>query len=727
MDEFVEQFLVEARELVEQATVALDALDRGGEKPREIDSLFRAVHTLKGAAGIVEFDAMGRAMHAVEDVLSRLRTSPESMPPTLVVDSYASIDQVTRWLDEMQASGEPPKNADAAADAIIRRFDRSSHGSGTEPSQVADPWLDRLRKAHPVRFVESVCAFLYCPAQDAFFAGEDPLAVAAAAPGAKTMDLWLANDVAFDEFDPFSCALQIVVLSDAQASETRNFFRDQIDRVEIIDLKGPASSPLSPTARAVLDAQLKMLAFDAQHGDEGRVEAAARVAVNVLRIAGLQENASAVETALAAPSVDRRREGVMGRIRDAVVQRDDVIIQHEPAPQAAVAATRSLRVDMDRIDALVNLTGELTVVKNAIGHITGSPPDQVDANAIRVDLRKQHDLLERLVQQLQSAVLQVRVLPLRHVFQRFPRLVREISATLGKPVAFVMEGEAVEADATVVESLFEPLLHLVRNAIGHGVEHAVDRSVVGKPATARITLRAHRQLQNVVVEIEDDGKGIDIERVRQTAAARQLASTDELARMTEADVVALIFAPGFSTAAEVTGLSGRGVGMDAVKNAVERMGGTVTVETRAGRGTIFRLVLPFSVMMTRVMTAEVSGQVFGVPLEAVVETASVARGAISTIGAGRAIVLRNRTLPVLTLAAELGLPASFETASEARLIVIANSDQLVAVEVDRLGERMDVMLKPLEGLLQGMTGVAGTTLLGDGRVLLVLDVQGLFA
>jgi two-component system chemotaxis sensor kinase CheA len=167
--------------------------------------------------------------------------------------------------------------------------------------------------------------------------------------------------------------------------------------------------------------------------------------------------------------------------------------------------------------------------------------------------------------------------------------------------------------------------------------------------------------------------------------------------------------------------------MDAVKNAVERMGGTVTVETRAGRGTIFRLVLPFSVMMTRVMTAEVSGQVFGVPLEAVVETASVARGAISTIGAGRAIVLRNRTLPVLTLAAELGLPASFETASEARLIVIANSDQLVAVEVDRLGERMDVMLKPLEGLLQGMTGVAGTTLLGDGRVLLVLDVQGLFA
>jgi two-component system chemotaxis sensor kinase CheA len=727
MDEFVEQFLIEARELVEQATAALGALERGGDTPHDFDRLFRAVHTLKGAAGIVEFDAMGRALHAVEDVLSRLRTSPEAMPPTLVGDGYASIDQVTRWLDEMQASGEPPKNADAAADAIIRRFDRRSPGSDAPPSPVADPWLDRLRKVHPVQFADSVCAFLYRPAENAFFAGEDPLAVAAAAPRMKTLDLWLANDVAFDEFDPFGCALQIGVLSGAPSSEVWHFFRDRIDRVEIVELNGPASGALSPPARALLDAQLKLLAFDAPHGVEGRVAAAGKVAVNVLRIAGLQETASAVETALAAPSVDRRREGVMGLIRDAIAQRDAPTVQSEQSPQAGVAATRSLRVDMDRIDALVNLTGELTVVKNAIGHIMGLSRDQADANTIRADLRKQHDLLQRLVQQLQRAVLQVRVLPLRHVFQRFPRLVREISATLGKPVTFAMEGEAVEADATVVESLFEPLLHLLRNAIGHGVEDAADRAVAGKPATARITLRAHRQLENVVVEIEDDGKGIDIDRVRLTAATRQLASMDELGRMTEADVVALIFAPGFSTATEVTGLSGRGVGMDAVKTAVERIGGAVTVETRAGRGTTFRLVLPFSVMMTRVMTAEVSGQVFGVPLDAVVETASVARNAISEIGAGRAIVLRNRTLPVLDLAAELGLPAGSKTASEARMIVIANGDQLGAVEVDRLGERMDVMLKPLEGLLQGMTGVAGTTLLGDGRVLLVLDVQGLFA
>lgn len=727
MDEFVEQFLIEARDLVEQAATALNALERQGDAPGQIDSLFRAMHTLKGAAGIVDFDAMGRALHAVEDVLSRLRSSHEPMPPMLVGDCYASIDQVTRWLDEMQTSGESPQNADEAADAIVRRFEGNSAEPVARVPPVSSTWLNWLRQTHPALFADCVCAALYRPAEDAFFRGGDPLAVVAGGPGVKAVDLWFADDVTFEDLDPFSCALHIAVLSSAEVNEVRRSFGDELDRVEIVELKGlTASGALSQAARAVLDAQLKMLAFDAPDGMEGRVNSAGNVAINVLKIAGVREVASAVQTALGLPSGDGRRQVVMGLIRDASGQRDAPAVGIEQPPQATVTATRSLRVDMDRIDALVNLAGELTVVKNAIGHITGLSQDAADASAMRLQLRKQHDLLERLVQQLQRAVLQVRVLPLRHVFQRFPRLVREISATLGKPVAFTMEGETVEADATVVESLFEPLLHILRNAIGHGVEDVAARAVVGKPATATITLRARRQLENVVVEIEDDGRGIDIDRVRHTAGVRQLASMDELVQMSEADVVSLIFAPGFSTATEVTGLSGRGVGMDAVKTAIERIGGVVTVETHAGRGTTFRLVLPFSVMMTRIMTADVAGQVFGIPLDAVVETASVARDAISKIGAGRAVVLRNRTLPVLDLSAELGILADTQAASEAKIIVIANGEHLGAIEVDSLGERMDVMLKPLEGLLQGVTGVAGTTLLGDGRVLLVLDVQGMF-
>ena len=599
MDEFVEQFLLESRELVEQGASALVALEKNGNGERGIDSLFRAVHTLKGAAGIVDFDAMGKALHAVEGLLSELRAKSKRPPPNFVANCYACLDQVTRWLDEMQTTGAAPTGADAAADDIVRRFEGAAPATEIAPLQDL-AWLERLRAAHPGEAAASLSAFLYRPALDAFFRGEDPLALAATVPGLAALDASLADDVALDEFDPFTCTISISAFSSAPADELRIIFRDVLDQVHIVALERATANDiaLSTAARALLEAQILMLEVDAPDGLAGRIGSAGIVALNILLIAALPDAASSVEAALAESSATENAGALIAAIRDAL---------HEPtqAPAAdaqqpmAQAVTRSLRVDMDRIDALVSLTGELMVVKNAIGHIAGAAQTAPDAKSVGLALRQQHDLFERLVEQLQRAVLDVRMLPLRHVFQRFPRLVREISATLHKPVTFTIEGEATEADAAVVESLFEPLLHVLRNAIGHGVEDLAGRTAAGKAATATITLRARRQVENVVVEVEDDGGGIDIARVRQTALARQVVTADELATMSDGDVVALIFAPGFSTAAEVTGLSGRGVGMDAVKTAVERVGGHVSVDTRAGQGTTVRLNLPFSVMMTQ--------------------------------------------------------------------------------------------------------------------------------
>ncbi|MET0877334.1 MAG: chemotaxis protein CheA [Tardiphaga sp.] len=727
MDEFVEQFLLESRELVEQGTSALGALEKNATSENDIDSLFRAVHTLKGAAGIVDFDAMGRALHAVEGLLSELRAKSKRPPANFVADCYACLDQVTRWLDEMQVAGAPPANADAAADDIIRRFDNATPAADIAPSQDLS-WLERLRAASPAEAAASRSAFYYRPAPDAFFHGEDPLSLAATVPGLAALDLSLAGDAALEEFDPFTCTIRIAAFSSAPADELRRVFRDVLDQVDIVPLEqaGADDSGLSTVARALLEAQILMLEIDTPDGNAGRIGSAGNVARNILRLAAQPDAAFAVETALSESSANQNPAALIVAIKGALHRPTPTPSSNAQQPVTQASATRSLRVDMGRIDALVNLTGELMVVKNAIGHIAGLAQNAQDAKSLGPELRRQHDLFERLVLQLQRAVLDVRVLPLRHVFQRFPRLVREISAALGKPVTFAIEGEATEADAAVVESLFEPLLHVIRNAIGHGVEDPAGRAAAGKPAIASITLRARRQLENVVVEVEDDGRGIDIARVRHTALARQVVTADELADMSDRDVVALIFAPGFSTAAEVTGLSGRGVGMDAVKTAVERVGGSVSVDTRAGQGTIIQLNLPFSVMMTRVMTVEVGGQFFGLPLDAVVETALVAQDAIVRVGAGRAVVLRDRTLPVLDLTLELGLPKAGPAADEVRIVVIAAGDQFGAIEVDRVGGRMDVMLKPMEGLLHGIGGIAGTTLMGDGRVLVVLDVQGLF-
>ena len=261
----------------------------------------------------------------------------------------------------------------------------------------------------------------------------------------------------------------------------------------------------------------------------------------------------------------------------------------------------------------------------------------------------------------------------------------------------------------------------------HGVESASVRAATNKPATATIRLRGLRQDEHVMIEVSDDGAGLDFDRIRQVALQRNLVTPDALADMNEGDLVNLIFAPGFSTAPVVTGLSGRGVGMDTVRTTVQRIGGRVAVESRAGQGTTIRFTLPFSVMMTRVMSVGAGRETFGIPLDAVVENLRVATDRIVPVGVSQAIVIRDQTVPVIELADALGLPSGDRLALDATLVVIQSAGGLGALRVDRVGEPMEVMLKPLDGLLSETPGIAGSTLLGDGSVLLILNLEELFS
>lgn len=727
MNEFLEQFLVESRELVAQATDDLLALEERPDDGERLDSAFRGFHTLKGAAGIMDFDPMSRALHAAEDVLSSARAGAIRVTPGLVGDCLTCLDQVVQWLDAWEATGEPRADAAAAADVLVRRFAGAREAVGRAPAPEAESWAAAVAARRLPPGVTAALAIRFTPASDAFYKGLDPLAAFETLPGllgfeVEPLEAWPRLEV----LDPFACQARLLALFSEDGAALRTHLAQLRGKLEVVALAdaGPMrSGELPPATAEILQAQALMLGAAGPDGLAGRVLSAGRAAANALRRSGSVEAAERLERVAQANPADPA--GLIVALQGVLSKALAPAAAPEAFTQpAADSALRGLRVDVERVDALVNLAGELTVAKNALGHASAMAAEGADPEALSRLLREQHARLDRLVGELQRAVLNLRILPLRHVFQRLPRVVREMVVALDKPARLVTEGEATEADKAVVENLFEPLMHVLRNALDHGLESAEERAAAGKPPSATIILRARRDGDHVVVEVQDDGRGIDVRRVRETAARRGIASPDALAAMSDAEVTELIFAPGFSTATEVTTVSGRGVGMDAVRSTVERLGGRVTVESRRGEGALVRFTLPFTVMMTRVMTVEAGGQTFGIPLESVLETVRVPRQAIMAVGGARAFVLRDRTVPLIDLRHMLGKVGE-SSAGPADVVVATASAQIGGLEVDRLGERMDVMLKPLDGLLAGTPGIAGATLLGDGRVLLVLDLQEL--
>jgi two-component system chemotaxis sensor kinase CheA len=339
-------------------------------------------------------------------------------------------------------------------------------------------------------------------------------------------------------------------------------------------------------------------------------------------------------------------------------------------------------------------------------------------------LRQESDATERLASELHAAILQLRMVPIAQVFRPFPRLVRDMAQRLNKKVALVTEGETTEADKKIVDRLFEPLMHLVRNALDHGIEPAETRQSAGKPAIATITMRAVPAGRRFIVEVTDDGRGIDPNVIRRKAIERGSRPADELAAMPDEQVMDLIFAAGFSTAAEISDISGRGVGMDVVRTAVAQMEGRISLTSAIGLGTTVRLDLPLDIAMSRVMVVEAGGQIFGIPMDAVTETIRLTADRITQIKNNAGFVLRDRVVPICALAAVMNLPVHSPSRSATTLLLVTETaGRIAALEIDAIRDRLEVVVKPMQGLLAGARGYAGTTLLGDGRVLLVLDLK----
>ena len=391
----------------------------------------------------------------------------------------------------------------------------------------------------------------------------------------------------------------------------------------------------------------------------------------------------------------------------------------------AFVGPKSLKVDQTKVDRLMNLIGEMVVAKNALPYLAQRAENQFGVRELAREIKAQYAVINRIAEEMQDAIMQVRMMAVSFIFQRFPRLVRDIARNLGKEVQLVFEGEETEADKNIIESLADPLIHIVRNSLDHGLETPDVRRACGKPVIGKLTIRAAQEADQVVIEIQDDGKGIDPIVIKRKAYEKGVIDEATLERISDRDAVNLVFAPGFSTAEVVSDLSGRGVGMDVVRTAVEKVNGTILMQSDVGKGTCIRISLPLSMAVTQVMIVESDRQKFGVPMSHVVETVRLPRTAIHAIKNLQTTVLRGRIVPLRSLNALLGLPAEPKANDndELAVLVVRVGSEAAGLIVDDLRETVDVIQKPLTGALSGLAAYSGSALMGDGSVLMVLNVK----
>jgi len=628
---------------------------------------------------------------------------------------------------------------------------------------------------------------VYDPAEECFYQGDDPFFRARQTPGLLWGEVAAREPwPALAELDAYRCVLEFRILAAAPLAALEEHYRYVPDQIQIRPLSaeclgvedgkvaedavGSRQTGLSPGITAhglppqmaqvltdLIATQREILALPIEAAWHlGRIKATAAALSGCLRAIGAMDELPALEAATAKALgqstgmpllvwLDGRFPPPTGAEAAAETlptppteaAPEPVPTVRAPAPEAEAeikfgrraednpATMKSLRVDQVKIDRLMNLIGEMVVAKNALPYLAGRAESVFGSRELAREIKAQHAVINRIAEEMQDAIMQVRMMPVSFVFQRFPRLVRDISRKLGKEVNLVLEGESTEADKNIVEALGDPLVHIVRNSLDHGFEMPEVRRAIGKPPVGTLILRASQESDRVVIEVVDDGQGIDPAVVKRKAYEQGVIDEATLERIGDQEAVNLIFAAGFSTAAAVSDLSGRGVGMDAVRTAVQKVNGSLHLDSEKGKGTRIRIALPLSMAVTNVMIVESDSQVFGISMDSVVETVRVPRRDIRMIKSSQAAVLRGRIVPIKSLNALLGLatPPKLSGDDELAVLVVRLGGEPIGLVVDDFRGTVDIILKPMAGVLAGLSAYTGSALMGDGTVLMVLDVK----
>ncbi|MEQ3641376.1 MAG: chemotaxis protein CheA [Alteromonas sp.] len=733
-EEILQDFLVEAGEILEQLQEQLVDLENNPEDANLLNAIFRGYHTVKGGAGFLSLTELVEICHGAENVFDVMRNGQRTLTPELMDIILQATDVVVDMFERVK-SQEPLEPADAKLVDTLHKlskpespdeniFDTDESAPSAQPEIASEPELDIVDEAPaPASSGGDIDEI----SEDEFEALLDELH-GSSAPG-KSAPAKPPTDTKSEVKEPASSSV------DASSGSGDDITDDEFEAL-LDDLHGKgkfsaaeeSAAPSQPAPQStsasgdeeITDDEFEAL-LDQLHGSgqgptvqsasdtkapEPNVDKAATEAIQKAK----QSVPAAAKATPAAPAPSKAAPA-------APASKDAGKKDEKKAAPSAPPAETTVRVDTKRLDQIMNMVGELVLVRNRLISLGINTNDESMSKAIAN--------LDVVTGDLQGAVMKTRMQPIKKVFGRFPRVVRDLARSLKKEITLELEGEETDLDKNLVEALADPLVHLVRNSVDHGVEMPDDRAASGKPRMGTVKLSASQEGDHILLTIEDDGKGMDPEKLKEIAISRGVLDADAAARMSDVEAFNLIFAPGFSTKTEISDISGRGVGMDVVKTKINQLNGTVNIDSQLGKGTRLEIKVPLTLAILPTLMIIIGKQTFALPLGSVSEIINMDIKKTNTVDGQLTMIVRSKAIPLFFLGDWLIRgPKSIER-EKGHVVVVQVGTRQVGFVVDALIGQEEVVIKPLDALLQGTPGMAGATITSDGGIALILDIPSL--
>ena len=687
-NQYMEMFLDESREHLQSLNDGLLSLENDPEDLSVLNEIFRNAHTLKGMSATMGYTKTAELTHDMENLLDMLRKEQLKVSPEIIDVIFKCLDTLQEMVENISngesedlvdvsdlvrqvnaiAKGESADAAPAEAAPATEAASEASgeagaiHISDTEKNVIVEAKNSGLVPYHVHVEISENCILKSARSYMVMNALDEISDVIKSVPPAEDL-----------EQEKFDHSFDVIIVSDADAKAIES-----------------AVSAISEITVA------NVTEFDPEKAAAPAAPAAAPAA------------ASAPAAPAAAPAA---------KVAPAPAKKADAKPAAKDAKKTHMGG-QSVRVDIEKLDTLMNLVGELVTNKVRL--------EQIGMTHRLTDLTETVEQMDRVTTDLQSVVMKVRMVPVSQVFNRFPRMVRDLTKELNKEINLTIEGEETELDRTVIDEIGDPLMHLLRNSLDHGVEHPDEREAKGKPRTGEVGLIARHEGNNVVIMVTDDGAGINADKIRNKAVEKGMITREEADALPDADAVRLIFLPGFSTAEVITDVSGRGVGMDVVRSKIESLGGNVDVETKIDEGSVFKIKLPLTLAIIQAMLVKVQNEMYAIPLGSIDSTINITPDDIKTVQNKEVIVLRGEIIPIARLGEVLSVPKGEDTNEEDIFVVVVHvGDHKMGIVVDNLIGQQEIVIKTLGKLLSGLKMLAGATVLGDGHVAMILDVSSL--